>query len=217
MLRLDRLGPDFCRRDDFEITLFDLLLDPIEPRALGHTLPRRPPTVEHRVHFLERLALRLRRGQEHVDEGGAVEGGEDHVHFPIDAPEQRRDREGERAVPCPIRRGGEGDGLGADLGREDFGRVGPGGWAPGDGEGADEEVGHCHDGFGHGGVPDEGPGDGAKVGVGVRLTVGAFERTDDEEEGHHAEGAEEERWATSPSVEVKNRREGKGHVEDVLD
>lgn len=152
-----------------------------------------------------------------MDESEAVEGGKDHVHLPVDAPQQRRDGEGEGAVPRPVGRGREGNGLGADLGGEDFRRVGPGGGAPGDGEGADEEVGHGDDGLGHGRVADERPGDGAEVGVAVRAAVGAFERADDEEEGHHAEGAEEEGGTSAPAVEVEDRGEGQGDVEDVLD
>ncbi len=152
-----------------------------------------------------------------MDESGTVEGGKDHVHLPIDAPQQRRDGEGEGAVPGPVGRGGEGDGLGADLGREDLGRVGPGGGAPGDGEGADEEVGHGYDGLGHARVPDECPRDGAQAGVAVGAAVGAFEPADDEEERHHPEGAEEEGRPTAPAVEVEDRGQGECHVEDVLD
>lgn len=152
-----------------------------------------------------------------MDESGAVEGRKDHVHLPVDAPQQRRDGEREGAVPRPVGRGREGDGLGADLRREDFRRIRPRGGAPGDGEGADEEVGASDDGFGDGRVPDERPGDGAEAGVAVRGSVGAFERADDEEEAHHAEGAEEEGRPTTPAVEEEDGGEGQGHVEDVLD
>jgi hypothetical protein len=60
-----------------------------------------------------------------VHEGEAVQRGEDHVEPPVDAPQQRRDGEGERAVPPPVGCRGEGNGLGPDLGGKDFGGVGP--------------------------------------------------------------------------------------------
>ena len=152
-----------------------------------------------------------------MDKRRAVKRRENHVHFPIDAPQQRRHGESERAVPRPVRRGREGDGLGADAGGEDFRGIGPGSGTPGDGEGADEEIGERDDGFGDGRVADEGPGDGAEVWVCVRGAIDAFERADDEEEGHHAEGAEEEGGAAAPAVEVEDCGEGEGNVEDVLD
>ena len=95
-----------------------------------------------------------------MDERAAVKHGEDHVHFPIDAPQKRGHGEGECAVPGPVGGCRERDGFGADLGGEDFGRVGPGRGAPCDGEQADEEIGARHDGFGDGRVASEYPGDG---------------------------------------------------------
>ena len=65
-------------------------------------------------------------------------------------------------------------------------------------------------------MADERPGDGAELGVVVRAAVSAFERADDEEEAHHAEGAKEEGWPTAPAVEEEDRGQGEGHVEDVL-
>ena len=91
------------------------------------SLPRPLAAIKDFIHFLKGLAFGLGCGQEHVDEGQAVEGGEDHVHFPVDVPEERGDGEGQNAVPCPVGSCGEGDGFGADLEGEDFCWVGPGG------------------------------------------------------------------------------------------
>ena len=75
-----------------------------------------------------------------MDERGSVEGSEDHVHLPVDTPEERGHGEGEGTVPGPVGGGRERHGLGADLGGEDFRWVGPGCRAPGGGECSDEEV-----------------------------------------------------------------------------
>ncbi len=62
-----------------------------------------------------------------MDEGEAVEGSEDHVHLPVDVPQERRHCEGEDAVPEPVGCCGEGNSLGTDLAGEDLGGVRPGG------------------------------------------------------------------------------------------
>lgn len=84
-----------------------------------------------------------------MDKRCAVERRENAIHFPVDASQQGRYREGEGAVPGPVGGGGEGDGHGADVGGEDFRRVGPGNRTPGDGEDADEKVRARDDAFGH--------------------------------------------------------------------
>ena len=90
---------------------------------------------------------------------------------------------------------------------------------PGDGEGADEEVGEDDDGEGDAAVVAEDPGDGAEGAVGGRegSAVDAFQAADDEQEQHHEEGADEERGPAPPFVEEEDGREGEDDVEDVLD
>jgi hypothetical protein len=103
----------------------DITLDLFKTGNLVARLPGRDARVEDVVHLFEREALRLRGGEEHVDEGQGVEGTEDHVHLPVDGPQQRRNGEGENAVPRPVRGRSQRDGLGADLGGEDLGWVCP--------------------------------------------------------------------------------------------
>ena len=81
---------------------------------------------------------------------------------------------------------------------------------PCDGESADEEVGQSNDGLGDGLVAVDDPGDGGqRAGVGeLASAVGCFEGAHDEEESHHAEGAEEEGWPTAPLVEEEDGGEG---------
>lgn len=73
-----------------------------------------------------------------MDESKTVEGAEDHVHLPVDAPEKRRYTKGKDTVPQPVGCGGERHRLRADLGGEDLRGVCPRGWTPGSGEGRDE-------------------------------------------------------------------------------
>lgn len=50
-----------------------------------------------------------------MDQSETIEGGKDHVHFPVDVPEKWWDGEGESTIPAPIGGGGERDCLGANL------------------------------------------------------------------------------------------------------
>ncbi len=56
-----------------------------------------------------------------MDKGKSVEGREDHIHLPVDIPEEGGHGEGKDTIPEPVGRRSEGYGFGADLGREDFG------------------------------------------------------------------------------------------------
>ena len=177
------------RCNDLDITILDINCELVELGLLRRALPRPAAAVKHAVHFLERLAHRLVPSEEHMDEGGGVECSEDHVHFPVDGPEQWRHGERERAVPGQVGCGGKGYGFGANPGREDLGWVGPGCGAPSGGEAGDEEIGACYDSLGHRLVTNEHPGNVVEVRVGarVRLPVSALERTGDEEPGYHKE------------------------------
>lgn len=151
--RLDRRGRRLAalaaRTGDLNLAQLDVAGQAIEPAHLLVRLPGRPARVEHVVHLLEAVPLGLGRHEGHVDARGAVEGGEDEVHLPVDGPEQRRHGEGEHHVPEPVRRRGERDRLGAHLAGEDLGRVRPGRRAPGRGEGGDEEVRGRYDALGY--------------------------------------------------------------------
>lgn len=92
---------------DLELSILDLLLELIETALLLVALPSRAARVENVVHLLEREAARLGRQQGHVDKREAVEGGKDHVHLPIDVPQQRRDCKGKNHVPKPVGSGGK--------------------------------------------------------------------------------------------------------------
>lgn len=174
-----------------------------------------------------------------MDESSGIKRSKDVVHLVADVPEQRGHGKGEHHVPEPVGRGGEGDGLGADLGREDLGGIGPRDGTPCCGKGGDEEVGAGYDGGRGRAVVDDDPGDvavirGARdVGVGLTkmllnstwgdvLVAGKKgggqnrERTGDEKPGHHAKGAENQRRATAPFVEKDDGREGEGNVDDIL-
>lgn len=85
-----------------------------------------------------------------------VEDAEDDVSFPLDVFESGRDEVTEGEIEGPVRGGGECDGFAADAKRVEFGRVDPGDWTPGGGEGGDEQIGTGDDGFGWG--PGDGPG-----------------------------------------------------------
>lgn len=78
----------------------------------------------------------------------SIKHRKNNIHFPINIPQEWRNREGKDTVEEPIRGGRKSDGRGTNLVRVDFRGVGPGGGTPGCREGADEEVGYCDDGFG---------------------------------------------------------------------
>lgn len=90
--------------------------------------------LKHLLDLLQRPARRLRETEEHVQEGGEVERSEDEVRLVGDGGETRGNTEGERHVEGPVRGGGDGDGFGTNTHGEDFGGVGPGDGADGDGE-----------------------------------------------------------------------------------
>jgi hypothetical protein len=72
---LDMTGT--CVRSNLDSARFDIALELIKTRVDFACPPRRNAAVKYRVHLLERLALGLRRCQEHVDKSEAVEGSED--------------------------------------------------------------------------------------------------------------------------------------------
>lgn len=92
-----------------------------------------------------------------MDERSAVEGSKDHVHLPVDVPQERRHAKRENAVPKPVGGRGERDSLSTDLGWEDLGWVRPGGWAPRGGEAGDEQVRASDNSLGHTFVVDDTP------------------------------------------------------------
>jgi len=110
---------------NLDVAGFNSLSQSIHATTFRHALPWPAVLVEDFIHLLQSLTLGLWSGEEDVDEGETVEGGEDHVHLPVDVPEKRRDGKGENAVPDPVGSGREGDGLGADLGWVDLGWVSP--------------------------------------------------------------------------------------------
>jgi hypothetical protein len=69
---------------DLEVSGFDVLFELVQSGALWHRLPSWETTFEDFVHFFQGLSLGLGCCQEHMDEGCAIEGGEDHVHLPVD-------------------------------------------------------------------------------------------------------------------------------------
>lgn len=127
-LGLDGLGGGGLLADgaerDLDLALLDLARQAVELGALELLVaaPGGDARVEDDVHLLERLALGFGGGEEHVDEGSAVERSEDHVpvkthpldcgevlwgkrgnsHLPVDGPEKRGNGEGEGAVPGPV-------------------------------------------------------------------------------------------------------------------
>lgn len=68
---------EVCVRPNLDGARFDFALELIKTRVDFACLPRRNAGVKYRVHLFERLALGLRRCQEHVDKSEAVEGSED--------------------------------------------------------------------------------------------------------------------------------------------
>lgn len=207
-------------RADLELALLDLLLEFVETAALAGGPPGGDARVEYVVHLLEGEALGLGRHQEHVDEGGGVEGAEDVVHVVGNIPQQWRDGEGEDHVEEPVGRGCQADGLSPNLAGEDLGRVGPGYGAPGGGEAGDEQVRARDDGARDGPVVEDDPGDvlvldGAglvRVGLAVVLLQGAA----DEQPRHHQEGADDQGRSAAELVEVDDGWEGHDHIDNVL-
>lgn len=82
--------------------ILDGPLEVVEVRTLNAPLPGHTPAVEHLVHLLEELALCLRSGDEHVNEGKDVKGGEDKVRLVVDVPRYGGYSEGEDGVPEPV-------------------------------------------------------------------------------------------------------------------
>lgn len=148
-----------------------------------------------------------------------VERAKNKVHLPTDLPEQARYREGERAVPQPIARGGQADGFDADFGGEDLRRVRPGRGTPGHGEGADEKIAYRHDASSGGRMTHDHPGDGVEGRVRARIgmAVDGREGAGDEEKDHHEKGANEEGGSAAPLVKEEDGGKGQGYVKDVLD
>jgi len=94
-----------------------------------------------------------------MDQCSSVEGSENHVHLPVDLPEERGHTEGKSHVPGPVRCRGERDGLSTNLSREDLRWIGPRDRAPGCSEGRNEQVRAGDNAFGGGWVALDDPGD----------------------------------------------------------
>lgn len=76
-----------------------LLLDAVLEGSPEGTAPPGPDVAfEDDVDLLERLAARLRVGEEDVEEHDGAEGAEDHVRLPVDVGECGGDEEGEGEV-----------------------------------------------------------------------------------------------------------------------
>lgn len=207
---------------NLEVALLDLALQLFELAAPVVLFPGRDARVEDVVHLLEGETLCLGRHERHVDEGGGVEGAKDVVHLEVDVPQQGGHGKGQDAVPEPVGRRRQADGLGADLAGEDLGRVRPADGAPGGGEGSDEEVRTGDDGRRHGPVLVHDPADVAVVVVERRrarvgLPVVLLQRADDEEPRHHQERADDQGRAPAELVEVDDGRECHDDVDDILD
>ena len=188
-------------------------------------LPRQGPDEfrsqrvrKHVLDLFQRLARRLREGEEDVDSHGEAEDAEDEVRLPLDVFKGGRDEVAQSEIKGPVGRGGERDGLAAHAERVEFGRVDPGDGAPGGGVGGDEEVGAGDDGFGRGAADGPGGFGGVvhTVGAGV-VAVGFQEPTVGEHPGHHGQGADYEGGTTGPAVDEEEGGDGEDDVDDVLD
>jgi hypothetical protein len=125
---------------DLDVASLDIALELIKPGVNLASPPSGNARVKHVIHLLQSFAFGLGRGEEHVNEGKGVEGAKNHIHLPVDAPQKWRHGESERAVPSPVRCGGERDGFCAHFGGKDLRRVGPRGGTPGCSECGNEEV-----------------------------------------------------------------------------
>ncbi|KFY13582.1 hypothetical protein V491_06347 [Pseudogymnoascus sp. VKM F-3775] len=85
-----------------DCAILDGPLEVVEARTLDAPLPGHTPAVEHLVHLLEELALCLRGGDKHMDEGEDIKGGEDKVRLVVNVPQHSGDGEGEDGVPEPV-------------------------------------------------------------------------------------------------------------------
>ena len=144
-------------------------------------LPRQGPDElrsqrvrKHVLDLLQRLARRLREGEEDVDGHGEAEDTEDEVRLPLDIFKGGRDEVAQGEVEGPVGRGGERDGLAAHAERVEFGRIDPGDGTPGGGVRGDEEVGAGDDGFGRGAANGPGGFGGVVHAVGAGVVAVGF-------------------------------------------
>ena len=107
--------------------------------------------------LLECTPSGLGEAEQDVDERSEVEGTENEVGLVGNGGQAGRDGPSKGEVEEPVGSGGDGDGLSTDAHGEDLSRVRPRDRAHGDGEGADEEVGHDDDGVPHGVVALDDP------------------------------------------------------------
>lgn len=116
-----------------------------------------------------------------MDECKTVERRKDHVHFPINIPQQWRYSVGKNAIPEPVAGGGERHGFGSDLGWVDLSGICPRAGTPSDGEGTDEEIRTSYNCRRYGSVIEHNPSDVGICGIigfgRVGFTVSGLERT----------------------------------------
>lgn len=148
-------------------------------------------------------------------------GGEtyDHVHLPVDGPQQSRDKQCQQTVPNPVGRRRQRDGLGANLGRENLGRICPASGTDCGRKGTHEEIGKGDNGFPDSGMCGHGPGDGIKfrIRAGVGCAESSLQTTLDVEEDGLAGKSNQKGFATPKFVQVDDRRQCECRVQDVLD
>jgi hypothetical protein len=186
--------------------------------VLDVRLPRGYFAQKHALHILQCLASGLWEQEPDVDRHCSVEDAEDDVDFPLDVDESGGYKVGEGEVEDPICGCGERDCLAADTEREEFGRVDPRDRAPGGGVGRDEEVGAGDDGA-PGGAADL-PGffrDATNATGWGCLAVAGHEACVGVHPDGHEGGADEERPASTPSVDEDEGKDGHEDVDDVLD
>jgi hypothetical protein len=221
-------------RPNLDLSLLNIFLQLFESRSGGYGPPRRDTRIKHHIHLLQRFSLPLvsleknknstsgdeylclRRGQEHVNQRRAIEGAKDHIHLPINSPQQRGHCKSKPTVPGPITRRRQRDRLRTHFMREHLRGHGPRYGSPGSCEGRHEQIGACGDSPGLGGLVDHFPGD-CSGGIGFWFAVGPLDRAGDEEPGHHEETAEEQCWPPTEFVDVDDRRDSHYDVDDVLD
>ena len=138
----------------------------------------------------------------------SANGTYNHVHLPVDRPEQRWNEEGQQAVPDPVRGGSEGDCFGANFRRIDFGGIGPRSRADGSGERTHEQVGQCDNRLSHGGVVGDRPRNSVELGIGMRVgrPKPSLQSTFYVQENSLEEESNQNRGASAKFIEVDNGR-----------
>lgn len=177
----------------------------------------RRSVIENVVDLLKRFLAGLGEQEEDMDEHGSAEDAKDDVDFPADVSERGRHEISERKIERPVCGCGQRNSLSSDTEGIQFWWVDPGDWTPSGSIGGDEEVGASDDSLGWS------AGDGDRLGGVAELSwfwhfsVGGEKASVDEKPGHHQEGADEEGWTTTPSVDKQESWDGHEDVDDVLD